>query len=182
MLISAKIHISDLHQWKLTADHYLENKALGRNWKYGNKRWKTHKVGNTASDLVIDKDSGDALGLIKDKLEIGVEVNLTLAHENDPIQKWELIKDKRTGWMKLKKPNGFFLESSENGKDLFIQGTFLLKVISVPCERPENLKGNFYGLQFFQKKMVRIWKKHFGLHNFQGFLALYHQYFLIKFL
>ena len=62
MLIFAQIHISDLHQWKLTADQYLENKALGRNWKYGNKRWKTHKVGNTSSDLVIDKDSGDALG------------------------------------------------------------------------------------------------------------------------
>ena len=151
MLISAKIHISDLHQWKLTADHYLENKALGRNWKYGNKKWKTHKIGNTASDLVIDKDSGDALGLIEDKLEIGVEVNLTLAYENDPTQKWDLVKDKRTGWMKLKKPNGFFLESSENGNDLFIQGTYLLKVICVPCERPENLKGNFYGLQFFHK-------------------------------
>ena len=125
MLISAKIHISDLHQWKLTADHYLENKALGRNWKYGNKRWKTHKVGNTVSDLVIDKDSGDALGLMEDKLEIGVEVNLTLADENDPTQKWDLVKDKRTGWMKLKKPNGFFLESSQNGNDLFIQGMYI---------------------------------------------------------
>ena len=153
MLISAKIHISDLHQWKLTADHYLENKALGRNWKYGNKRWKTHKVGNTASDLVIDKDSGDALGLIENKLEIGVEVNLTLAAENDPTQKWDLVKDKKTGWMKLKKPNGFFLESSENGNDLFIQGTYLLKVI--PCERPENLKGNSYGLHFFKKDMSK---------------------------
>ena len=72
MLIFAQIHISDLHQWKLTADgaeHYLENKALGRNWKYGNKKWKTHKIGNTASDLVLDKDSGDALGLIEDKGE-----------------------------------------------------------------------------------------------------------------
>ena len=135
MLISAKIHISDLHQWKLTDDHYLENKALGRNWKYGNKKWKTHKIGNTASNLFIDKDSGDALGLIEDKLEIGVEVNLTLAHENDPTQKWELIKDKKTGWLKLKKPNGFFLESSENGNDLFIQGKCLLKVICVICKR-----------------------------------------------
>ena len=121
-LISAKIHTSDLHQWKLKADHYLENKALGRNWKYGNKRWKTHKVGSTASDLVIDKDSGDALGLIEDKLEIDVEVNLTLADENDKKQKWDLVTDKKTGWMKLKKPNGFFLESSECGNNLIIQG------------------------------------------------------------
>ena len=128
MLISAKICTSDLHQWTLTADHYLENKALGRNWKYGNKKWKMHKIGDTPSDLVIDKDSGDALGLIKDKLEIGVEVNLTLAHENDPIQKWELIKDKRTGWMKLKKPNRFFLESSGNGNNPFIQGPYLSKL------------------------------------------------------
>ena len=126
---------------------------MGRNWKYGNKRWKTHKVGNTASDLVIDKDSGDALGLIENKLEIGVEVNLTLAAENDPTQKWDLVKDKKTGWMKLKKTNGFFLESSENGNDLFIQGTYLLKVI--PCERPENLSGNSYGLHFFKKDMSK---------------------------
>ena len=127
MLISAKSHISDLHQWKLTGegdDQYLENKALGRNWKYGNKKWKTHKIGNTASDLVLDIDSGDALGLIEDKLEIGVEVNLALAYENDPTQKWDLAKDKKTGWMKLKKPNGFFLESSECGKNLFIQGMY----------------------------------------------------------
>ena len=69
MLISAKICTSDLQQWTLTADHYLENKALGRNWKYGNKKWKMHKIGDTPSDLVIDKDSGDALGLIEDKGE-----------------------------------------------------------------------------------------------------------------
>ena len=124
MLISAQIHISDLHQWKFTADRYLENKALGRNWKYGNKKWKTQKIGSTASDLVIDKDSGDALGLIEDKLEIGIEVNLTPSHENDPTQKWDLATDKKTGWMKLKKPNGFFLESSECGNNLFIQGMY----------------------------------------------------------
>ena len=127
MLISAKIHISDLRQWKLTAEHCLENKALGRNWKHGNKKWETHKIGDTASDLVIDKDSGDALGLIEDKLEIGIGVNLTLANENDPTQKWDLVTDKKTGWMKLKKANGFFLESSECGNDLFIQGTYVLK-------------------------------------------------------
>ena len=97
---------------------------LGRNWKYGNKKWKTQKIGNTASDLVIDEDSGHALGLIEDKLEIGIEVNLTLANENDPTQKWDLVMDKKTGWMKLKKPNGFFLESSECGSDLFIQGMY----------------------------------------------------------
>ena len=124
MLISAKIYISDLHQWKLTADHYLENKALGRNWKYGNNKWKTQKIGDTASDLVIDKDSGDVLGLIEDKLKIGIGVNLTLVHENNPTQKWDLVTDKKTGWMKLKKPNGFFLESSECGNNLFIQGMY----------------------------------------------------------
>ena len=123
-------NISGLHQWKLTGDgddQYLENKALGRNWKYGNKKWKTHKIGNTASDLVLDKDSGDALGMIEDKLEIGMEVNLTLADENDKKQKWDLVTDKKTDWMKLKKPNGFFLESSECGNDLFIQGMYQKK-------------------------------------------------------
>ena len=108
MLISAKICTSDLHQWTLTADHYLENKALGRNWKYGNKKWKMHKIGDTPSDLVIDKDSGDALGLTEDKLAIGIGVNLKLACENDPTQKWGLVADNKTGWMKLKKPNVFF--------------------------------------------------------------------------
>ena len=123
ILISAKIYISDLHQWKFTADHYLENKALGRNWKYGNKKWETHKIGETASYLVIDKDSGDVLGLIEDKLEIGIEVDLTLG-KNGTWKKWDLVTDKKTGWMKLKKPNGFFLESSEYGNELFIQGMY----------------------------------------------------------
>ena len=81
-----------------------------------------HKIGDTPSDLVIDKDSGDALGLTEDKLAIGIGVNLKLACENDPTQKWDLVADKKTGWMKLKKPNGFFLESSECGNNLFIQG------------------------------------------------------------
>ena len=128
ILISAKIYISDLHQWKFTADHYLENKALGRNWKYGNKKWKRHKIGTTASELVIDEDSGDALSLIEDKLKIGVEVNLTLANENDKKQIWDLVMDKKTGWMKLKKPNGFFLEASECGNNLFIQGMYQKRV------------------------------------------------------
>ena len=119
------MNISDLHQWKLTVDHYLENKVLGRNWKYGNKKWKTHKIGNTSSDLVIDKDSGDALGMFEDKLEIGIKVHLTLANENDKKQNWDLVTDKKTGWMKLKKPNGFFLESSECGNNLFIQGMYV---------------------------------------------------------
>ena len=87
-------------------------------------KWKTQKIGNTASDLVIDVDSGHALGLIEDKLEIGIEVNLTLANENDSKQKWDLVTDKKTGWMKLKKPNGFFLEASECGNNLFIQGMY----------------------------------------------------------
>ena len=95
---------------------------MGRNWKYGSRKWKKHKIGNTASDLVIDKDSGDALGLIEDKLEIGIKVNLTIAAENDKKQKWDLVTDKKTGWMKLKKPNGFFLESSDCGNNLFIKG------------------------------------------------------------
>ena len=71
----------------------------------------------------------------QDKLEIDVEVNLTLADENDKKQKWDLVTDKKTGWMKIKKPNGFFLEASENGNDLFIQGKCLSKVICVTCER-----------------------------------------------
>ena len=123
-LISAQIPISDLHKWKFTADDYLENKALGRNWKHGNKKWKTHKFGDTASFLVTDEDSGDALGLVEDKLEIGIEVNLMLACQNNRTQKWDLAEDKKTGWMKLKKPNGFFLEISECGNDLFIQGMY----------------------------------------------------------
>ena len=60
----------------------------------------------------------------QDKLEIGIKVNLTIAVENDKKQKWDLVTDKKTGWMKLKKPNGFFLESSECGSDLFIQGMY----------------------------------------------------------
>ena len=87
----------------------------------------------------------------QDKLEIDVEVNLTLVDENDKKQKWDLVTDKKTGWMKIKKPNGFFLEASENGNNLFIQGSYLLKVICVQCKRPENIKGNLYSLQFFQK-------------------------------
>ena len=89
-----------------------------------------HKIGDTPSDLVIDKDSGDALGLIEDKLEIGIEVDLTLG-KNGTLKKWDLVTDKKTGWMKIKKPNGFFLESSQNGNDLFIQGIYLSKVICV---------------------------------------------------
>ena len=104
------------------------NKALGKNWKHGNKKWKPHKIGDTASFLVTDEDSGDALGLVEDKLEIGIEVNLTPSHENDPTQKWDLATDKKTGWMKLKKPNGFFLESSECGNNLFIQGMYQKRI------------------------------------------------------
>ena len=121
-LISAQIHISDLHQWKFTADHYLENKALGRNWKHGNKKWKPHKIGDTASFLVVDAESRNALSLIEGQLKIGLEVNLNVEDQSDTKQKWDLAKDKRTDWIKLKKPNGFFLESSECGNDLIIQG------------------------------------------------------------
>ena len=119
-----QIHISDLHQWKFTNDNYLENKALGRNWKYGHKKWETKKIGNTALFLVVDAESGNALSFSGEKLEIGIEVNLTVEDQSDPKQKWDLAKDKRTDWIKLKKPNGFFLESSECGNDLIIQGTY----------------------------------------------------------
>ena len=83
------------------------------------------KIGDTASFLVVDAVSGNALSLVDDNLEIGVEVNLTVEDENDTKQKWDIAKDKRTGWMKLKKPNGFILESSECGNNLIIQGIFL---------------------------------------------------------
>ena len=124
MLISAKIHISDLHQWKLTADNYLENKALGRYWKHGNKKWETKQIRDTTSVLVADVVSGNALSLIEDNLQIGVEVNPVVEDQTDKKQKWDLAMDKRTGWTKLKKPNGFFLESSECGNNLFIQGMY----------------------------------------------------------
>ena len=80
------------------------------------------KIGDTPSFLVVDTESGNALSLIEDQLEIGSEVNLTIEDENDTKQKWDLAKDKKTDWMKLKKPNGFFLESSECGENLIIQG------------------------------------------------------------
>ena len=121
-----QIHLSDLHQWNFTDDNYLENKALGRNWKYGNTKLEKMNIGDTASVLVVDAESGNALSLSEDKLEIGIEVNLNVKDENDTKQKWDLAKDKRTDWIKLKKPNGFFLESSECGNDLIIQGTYML--------------------------------------------------------
>ena len=99
------------------------NKALGRNWKYGNKKLKLQEIGDTASVLVIDAESGNALS-IDDNIEIGLEVNMTLQDENDTKQNWDLAKDQITGWMKLKKPNGFFLESSECGNNLIIQGMY----------------------------------------------------------
>ena len=124
VLISSQIHISDLHQWKFTADNYLENKELGRDWKHGNKKWETKQIGDTDSVLVADAESGNALSLIMDNLQIGTEVNPAVEDQTDTKQKWDLAKDKRTGWMKLKKPNGFFLESSECGNNLFIQGMY----------------------------------------------------------
>ena len=98
---------------------------MGRNWKYGNKKLKMQKIGNTASFLVVNAESGNALSLVNDNLEIGVEVNLTVEDENDTKQKWDIGKDKRTGWMKLKKPNGFILESSDCGDNLIIQGMYV---------------------------------------------------------
>ena len=99
---------------------------MGRNWKYGHKKLKPQNIGETASVLVVDAESGNALSLSEDKLKIGIEVNLTVGDPNDTKQKWDLAKDKRTGWMKLKKPNGFFLESSECGYKLVIQGTHFI--------------------------------------------------------
>ena len=125
-ILIAQIHISDLHQWKFTDDDYLENKALGRNWKYGNKKWEMKKIGDTASFLVVEVESGNTLSLIEDPLKIGIEVNLTVKDQSDTKQKCDLAKDKKTDWIKLKKPNGFFLESSECGNDLIIQGTYTL--------------------------------------------------------
>ena len=119
---SVQNHILDLHQWKFPDDNYLENKALGRNWKYGNKKWKQQNIGHTASVLIVDPESDNALSLIHDNIQIGVEVSMTVQDETDKKQKWDLAKDKRTGWLKLKKPNGFFLESSECGNNLIIQG------------------------------------------------------------
>ena len=120
------VHISDLHQWKFTDDNYLENKALGRNWRYGNIKFKPQNIGETESVLVVDPESGNALSLIDDNIKIGLEVYLTVEDETDKKQKWDLAKDKRTGWMKLKKPNGFILESSECGENLIIQGMCIL--------------------------------------------------------
>ena len=94
------------------------------------------KIGGTTSFLVVDTESENALSLIEDQLKIGIEVNLTVEDQSDTKQKWDLAKDKRTDWIRLKKPNGFFLESSENGNNLFIQGTYILKVICVTCKRP----------------------------------------------
>ena len=98
---------------------------MGRNWKYGNTKLEKICIGDTASVLVVDAESGNALSLSEDKLEIGIEVNLNVKDENDTKQKWDIAKDKRTGWMKLKKPNGFILESSECGEDLIIQGMYV---------------------------------------------------------
>ena len=95
---------------------------MGRNWKYGNKKWKQQDIGDTASVLIVHPESDNALSLIHDNIQIGIEVNLTVQDETDKKQKWDLAKDKRTGWLKLKKPNGFFLESSECGNNLIIQG------------------------------------------------------------
>ena len=124
VLISSQIHISDLHLWKFTADHYLENKALGRNWKYGNKKWEIKKNGDTPSSLVVDAESGNALSLIEDQIKIGIEVNLTVEDQSDTKQKWDIVKVKKTDYVRLKKPNGFFLESSKCGNDLIIQGMY----------------------------------------------------------
>ena len=127
VLISSQIHISDLHQWKFTADNYIENKELGRDWKHGNKKWETKQIMDTDSVLVADAESGNALSLKMDKLQIGFEVNPAVEDQTDTKQKWDLATDKRTGWIKLKKPNGFFLESSECGNNLFIQGMYYQK-------------------------------------------------------
>ena len=87
------------------------------------------KIGDTPSFLFVDAESRNALSLIEDQLKIGIEVNLTIEDQSDTKQKWNLVKDKMTDWIKLKKPNGFFLESSECGNDLIIQGTYMLESV-----------------------------------------------------
>ena len=84
------------------------------------------KIGNTSSFLVVDPESQNALSLIEGQLKIGIEVNLNVEDQSDTKQKWDLAKDKRTDWIRLKKPNGFFLESSDCGNDLIIQGLYTL--------------------------------------------------------
>ena len=84
------------------------------------------KIGDRPSFLIVDTESGNALCLTEDQLKIGIEVNLTVEDQSDTKQKWDLAKDKITDWIKLKKPNGFFLESSECGNDLIIQGMYIL--------------------------------------------------------
>ena len=96
---------------------------MGRNWKYGNKKWEIKTIGDTPSFL-IDAESGNALSLIEDQIKIGIEVNLNVEDQSDAKQKWDVAKDKRTDCIRLKKPNGFFLESSECGNDLIIQGMY----------------------------------------------------------
>ena len=87
------------------------------------------KIGDTPSFLVVDLESGNALSLIEDQAKIGIEINLTVEDQSDTKQKWELAKDKITDWIKLKKPNGFFLESSECGNNLIIQGRYILVAV-----------------------------------------------------
>ena len=76
--------------------------------------------------MVVEAESGNALSLIEDQVKIGIEVNLTVKDQSDTKQKWDLAKDKTTDWIELKKPNGFFLESSECGNGLIIQGTYTI--------------------------------------------------------
>ena len=104
---------------------------MGRDWKHGNKKWETKPIRDTDSVLVADAESGNALSLIMDKLQIGIEVNPAVEDQTDTKQKWDLATDKRTGWMKLKKPNGFFLESSECGNNLFIQGMYYQRQLNM---------------------------------------------------
>ena len=79
--------------------------------------------------MVVDTESENALSLIEDQLKIGIKVNLTIEDQSDTKQKWDLAKDKRSDWIRLKKPNGFFLESSECGNDLIIQGMYQFSLL-----------------------------------------------------
>ena len=95
------------------------------------------------------------MSLIEDQLKIGIEVNLSVEDQSDTKQKWDLAKDKRTDWIKLKKPNGFFLESSENGNNLFIQGTYVLKVMCTKL-KVRKYQTKFLWPSIFPKKLKKI--------------------------
>ena len=53
---------------------------------------KRKKIGGTASFLVVDAESQNALSLIEGQLKIGIEVILKVEDQSDTKQKWDLAK------------------------------------------------------------------------------------------